>query len=89
MIENYYEMKLHFKSAVAAEHQDRPVLNIKISFKKISKALTHFAQTAPHMNFQPHSITVSVCLVITANSVLVQIWSTWFLSLHILPELIT
>ena len=93
MIENYYEIKLHFKSAVTAEHQDRPVLtlffNIKISFKKISKALTHFAQTAPHMNFQPHSITVSVCLVITANSVLVQIWSTWFLSLHILPELIT
>ena len=60
MIENYYEMKLHFKSAVAAEHQYRPVLNIKISFKEnLKSAHTDFAQTAPHMNFQLHSITVS------------------------------
>ena len=50
MIENHYEMKLHFKSAVTAEHQDRPVLNIKIPFKEnLESAFTDLAQTAPHI----------------------------------------
>lgn len=64
MTENYYEMKLHFKSAVTAEHQDRPVLTLffqhkNVIQKNLESAHTDFAQTAPHMTFQPHSITVS------------------------------
>ena len=35
MIENYYEMKLHFKSAVTAEHQDRPVLTTFLSITAV------------------------------------------------------